>query len=275
MNINTNRGIYKITNVINGMIYIGSSVELKKRITQHKSDLRNNRHHSPRLQNSFNKYGKENFVFEIIEELDCDRETLREVEQHYLDKYNSYDRNTGFNINSFATGGGLFGEDNPMFGNGHLVAGEKNGFYGKKHSNETKATLSLLNSGLNSSWFGRQHKPETKKKISKALTGRGFSNEHKENISKSIKEAFKDGRLQPNGFSQHARKRQRETHIIGVVMLSKDGEFIEAFDSVKEASEHIGVGSENITRVCKGKNNTSGGYKWMYLEEYEKMKVLQ
>ena len=180
MNINTNRGIYKITNVINGMIYIGSSVELKKRIAQHKSDLRNNRHHSPRLQNSFNKYGEENFVFEIIEELDCDRETLREVEQHYLDKYNSYDRNTGFNINSFATGGGLFGEDNPMFGNGHLVAGEKNGFYGKKHSNETKATLSLLNSGLNSSWFGRQHKPETKKKISKALTGREFSNEHKE-----------------------------------------------------------------------------------------------
>ena len=271
---NTKCGIYKITNIVNGKFYIGSSVELRKRLAQHKSDLRGNVHHSPRLQNSFNKYGEENFTFEVIETLDCDSRKLREVEQRYLDELKPYDRNVGFNINRFANGGGLFGEENPMVGNGHLITGTKNGFYGKRHSEQTKEILRMKNGGFSSPWFGRKHKEETKEKIRKALTGRSFSNEHRKNLSEAIKRAHKEGKLKPKPISEYTRQRQREAESISVVMLDRKGNYLRKFPSIKSASEYIGVGSENISRVCKGKNKTSGGYKWMYLEEYESTKAL-
>lgn len=65
---NTNNcGIYKITNIINNCIYIGSSVNIKSRWLEHKRDLIKNKHCNNYLQKSFNKYGLINFTFEIIE----------------------------------------------------------------------------------------------------------------------------------------------------------------------------------------------------------------
>jgi group I intron endonuclease len=55
-----------IINLQNNKIYIGSAVKFVKRRCQHLSYLRNNIHHSLRLQRSFNKYGEENFVFKVI-----------------------------------------------------------------------------------------------------------------------------------------------------------------------------------------------------------------
>jgi group I intron endonuclease len=62
-------GIYKIVNVKNGKIYIGSSKNIKRRWGIHKSSLKNNRHHSVYLQRAWNKYGKENFIYEVIKEM--------------------------------------------------------------------------------------------------------------------------------------------------------------------------------------------------------------
>lgn len=62
--------IYQIRNVLNDKIYIGSSKNLKKRWTRHRSDLKMNCHHSDYLQRSWNKYGKDFFVLEVIEETD-------------------------------------------------------------------------------------------------------------------------------------------------------------------------------------------------------------
>ena len=61
-------GIYKITNTANGKVYIGSSVDVHGRFNCHRSDLRNNRHGNQHLQNAWNLYGENSFVFEIIEE---------------------------------------------------------------------------------------------------------------------------------------------------------------------------------------------------------------
>lgn len=60
-------GVYIIYNKINNKCYIGSSCDIAKRFRQHKSKLRANIHYNKHLQSAWNKYGEENFVFEIRE----------------------------------------------------------------------------------------------------------------------------------------------------------------------------------------------------------------
>lgn len=79
----TNSGIYKITNLVNSKFYIGSSTNISKRYLHHIHCLRANKHCNKHLQNSINKYGINNFVFEVIEE--C--ENVLEREQFYIDNY--------------------------------------------------------------------------------------------------------------------------------------------------------------------------------------------
>ena len=61
-----NSGIYKITNIVTQDCYVGSALNISKRKSKHFSDLKLNRHFSTFLQNSYNKYGIENFTFEIL-----------------------------------------------------------------------------------------------------------------------------------------------------------------------------------------------------------------
>ena len=91
-------GIFKITNIINGKFYIGSSVNVLKRWAVHKSLLNQNKHHSPYLQNSWNKYGKDNFIFEILEYCNPDKNILMLIEQMYLDLHTPK-----YNTNKFAS----------------------------------------------------------------------------------------------------------------------------------------------------------------------------
>ena len=63
-------GIYNIRNIVNDKVYIGSAVSFKLRWNCHQNDLLNNRHVNNKLQNSYNKYGKDSFVYEIIEYVD-------------------------------------------------------------------------------------------------------------------------------------------------------------------------------------------------------------
>lgn len=76
-------GIYKITNSINNKIYIGSSIDLYQRKGSHFSSLKHNSHHNTHLQYSYNKHGKQNFIFDVIKE--CTIEELLLREQHYID----------------------------------------------------------------------------------------------------------------------------------------------------------------------------------------------
>ncbi len=90
------QGIYRIENILNRKVYIGSSLDIERRFKQHKQDLKENRHHSYKLQNDFNKYGNfDNFAFEIIEQTECSRTELLVIEQYYIDRYNAYE--TGYN----------------------------------------------------------------------------------------------------------------------------------------------------------------------------------
>ena len=97
-------GIYKIENLINGKVYIGQSVDIKGRWNEHK--LVNSRASKDALKRqkyplylAFEKYGLDNFSFEVIEE--CSVEELNEKEQFYIKKYNSYidfPNSNGYNL---------------------------------------------------------------------------------------------------------------------------------------------------------------------------------
>jgi group I intron endonuclease len=94
-------GIYMIKNEINEKFYIGSSKNIDTRWVVHKSKLKMNKHDNIHLQRSYNKYGKENFSYIILEETDA--EILLSKEQEYLDKYK--DDTQSFNIGLKSSGG--------------------------------------------------------------------------------------------------------------------------------------------------------------------------
>ena len=91
-------GIYKIVNNINGKVYIGQSVNIKSRWSEHKSHAFSPERHSYNypIYRAIRKYGLKNFSFEIIEL--CDKTILNEREQFWIKYYNSIDRNYGYNL---------------------------------------------------------------------------------------------------------------------------------------------------------------------------------
>lgn len=86
-------GIYKIVNNKTNKIYVGSSKNIEVRIQGHLSNLKNKKHHSVKLQNSYNKHGPKSFSYEVLEE--CEIEDLFVREQHWIDSLDSY--HSGYN----------------------------------------------------------------------------------------------------------------------------------------------------------------------------------
>ena len=94
--------IYQIKNKVNNKIYIGSTINLERRWENHIYQLKNNIHHSIKLQKAWNKYGEDNFEFSIIEEFNSDNEDDKYIkEQYYLDLYEPY-TDKGYNMSDVA-----------------------------------------------------------------------------------------------------------------------------------------------------------------------------
>jgi group I intron endonuclease len=203
-------GIYRIRNIRNGKLYIGSAVFIEQRWRNHKHALRLNKHHSLHLQASWNVYGENLFVFEIIEFV-TDKTKLIEREQFWIDELKSSDKQFGYNVCKIA--GSALGRKaseetktkRSQAMKGHSVSietrakiskgnkGNKNCGSGKRKTVRTKehaAAIGLANKGkkrstevlakMSLSQIGRKHSEETIKKLSVCKIG----NESRRNKSK-------------------------------------------------------------------------------------------
>lgn len=141
--------IYFIRNLVNGKIYIGSTCAAPaKRFNQHRSLLRRAKHPNAHLQAAWNTCGEQAFSFGVIEETTPADKLKRE--QFWLDHFQSYVRTLGYNLSTKASAN-------------HT---------GLRHSAETRALLSRLNTGRR--FKGRPLTPERKKLLSAKIKGRHF-----------------------------------------------------------------------------------------------------
>lgn len=90
-------GIYKIINTKNNKCYIGSAVNLYKRINRHFYELKKQCHNNKHLQRAYNKYKKESFNVEILEKFkEINYKKLLLIEENYIKKYNCLEK--GYNL---------------------------------------------------------------------------------------------------------------------------------------------------------------------------------
>jgi len=155
------RTVYAIRNILNGLLYVGSSKITYERWSDHKTDLRHKRHHSPHLQRAWDKYGEKSFEFIVLEYVNK-QEDLEVREQYWIDFYKSYERERGYNICSKA----------------YRRIGISPWSKGKHLPPETIEKI-------RQSKLGKKLTEEHKRKISDAGKGRVFSDDHKQGIRES------------------------------------------------------------------------------------------
>lgn len=227
----TKVGVYKITNIVNNKVYIGSTTKpFIYRYRDHLEDLINNKHCNKYLQHSFNKHGVNNFKFEIKEI--CIKEECRTREKYWIEYYESFKEEKGYNILRYTTNS-----------------------LGYKHSEETKQYLSEIKKGkpqhansfksLMLANVGRKHTEEEKQKISLAQKGRVPSEAEKAKRSLKVKGAtFKNKR--------------------GIIKTDSNFNYLKYYNNLEECSLDINMSMSNIRGICNGNVSQKKNYYIMY-----------
>ncbi len=185
--MNNFSGIYGIRSISHpDRIYIGSSIDIKKRWRRHIEALEKRKHHSSQMQYHYNKYGEGDFVFEVI--LKCDIADLIKTEQLFLDIYRPY-----FNVCRFA--GSSLGIKHSKESIEKMRSAQKNR---APISEDTREKISRAG-------IGRSPSDETRKKISESNKGKCFSKTTRQKMSKAWEERLP--------FSDITKLRMRRAHI--------------------------------------------------------------
>lgn len=161
-----NCGVYAIINKVNCKLYIGSSKTLQERKCNHFSALRRNNHSNEYLQKSFNKNGIDNFEFKILKL--CKEEDLLKEEQFFINKYNSTNKNCGYNISLTAGRISMTEEIKKKIGDANKGKKYK---WRQKMSKETRKKISIAKKG-NNNRQGCKHSEATKQKMSDSQKGK-------------------------------------------------------------------------------------------------------
>lgn len=238
-------GIYCIENLINNKKYIGQSIDIYRRWTNHKSDLNSGRHGNTHLQAAWDKYGSNNFEFKIIEE--CLEQMLDEREVYYINKYDCMNNNCGYNLES---GGNLNKhpsiETRKKMSESHIgkQVGENSPSWGKPKTAETKKKISEAKigkyAGENHPLYGTRRSDDTKKKISESRTGKRVGENH------------------PMYGICHSEENRKK------ISKNRGGKQIYCpeldivFWGASEAEEKYKIEHTNIIACCRGKRKSAG-----------------
>ena len=156
-------GIYKITNKINNKIYIGKSINIEQRWKEHIRHSKNTfSRKKPPIHRAINKYGKENFYYEILEV--CNIDELVEKEIFYIKKFDSTNKKIGYNLTPGGDSGPIMcGEKNPgsvLSDNDVIYIREcyDKGVYKLDCYKEINKKTSLNFNTFNSIWYGKSYK---------------------------------------------------------------------------------------------------------------------
>jgi group I intron endonuclease len=273
--------IYRILNIENKKFYIGSAADYGRRKKQHIWYLTNGKN-SPILQKSFDKYGISSFVFEIVEIVE-DKNDLLIREQFYLDNLKPWDPKIGYNICKFAGNwlGNSHSEETKkilkdkatgyvhtkesrikMSKSSPKLSGEDHPMYGKKHTEESKQKMkesSMRISGESHSQYGKKWESEYLEIFSEKSTGKN-NPMHGISLIDKWKEKYGEEEASKMWILSN-RKRSKM-----IIQKNKNGDFIEEFISMTEASLRTGINISLISKSCKGEKIKAGGYNWEYKE---------
>ena len=182
--------------------------------------------------NAIHKYSWENFTHDILySNLTKNEAENKEIELIAL--YNATNRKFGYNKDNGGKSVGRFTEETKnKISKSHL---------GKKLTNEHKNKIGLASKG-NTYAKGKKLSPEHKQKLLEANIGRKWTDDTFQKII--------------------------EKNSISVVKLTSNGEYIERYNSIKEASNNT-FSSACISRACNKKQNGAYGFLWMYESEYK------
>ena len=272
-----------IKNTLNNKVYIGQSVSIKTRRRSHLSDLRNNRHRNDYLQKSFNKYGEENFIHEIL--IECKLDELDSLERLMIAIFDTTNDRFGYNLDSGGNKNRIRSEETRRKSSESLrgrklsedtkrkISIAKKGI---RLSEETKRKMSIARKGDGSHWYGKKlsdtHREkisnshmgkkisnETKRKISEGNKGKvaSISEEHKEklrkvNVGKILNEKTKE-KISNYQTGRHLGEKNQnakltEDDVIKIKLLLKDGELNQS-----EIAKLFNVNSNTISRIKTGK----------------------
>lgn len=219
-------GIYKIINIITSDFYIGSAKDLNKRKSNHFNNLKNKQHINKHLQNAVNKYGIENFKFEVLSK--CPVEYNIKLEQWFID-------NTKPEHNICKIAGSVLG---------------------RIHKQSTKDKISVSN-------MGRIISIESRIKISKTLTGRKNgppSEETKRKISESQKWRTCPNIEQAKIYLERARLKI----IKAIDHIDNNGNIIKYYVSAADAGRDLNIDPKRISMCVIGSRKHYKGMKFQY-----------
>lgn len=238
-------GIYCIQHIESGKRYIGKSVNIERRLIQHKSRLqqsnRSLKHTSRHLYNAVQKYGWSAFVTSVIEVFAfVDEEAIAERELYWIDYFNTCDRKCGFNLRRDSSTGMIV-------------------------SDETREIKSKQNQGVNNPNFGNQWTEDMKQNMSDTKEkqhedGSIYDHEWKNKLGEKSSKFWKDN---PEVKNQMAKKVSAKKQKFDFLQLDEEGNLIRRWGSIEEIiSENPSWKWQNIYSVCNGYKKRIYGFKW-------------